>query len=73
MAPTEFQGLGRAHLLDRPRALRAAAVAGWSFDADDFDRLFEFSIEQAVLGERSGPDEWPPHYTSWRSPAEGAG
>ncbi len=53
--------------------LRAAAVASWSFDADDSYRLFEFSIEQAVLGERSGPDEWPPHYTSWRSPAEGAG
>jgi Pyridoxamine 5'-phosphate oxidase len=71
-APTEFQVRGRAHLVTEP-GLRATAVASWSFEADDSYRLFEFSVEQAVLGERSGPDEWPPNYSSWRSPAESAG
>jgi len=71
-APTEFQVRGRAHEVTDPE-LRGAAVASWRFEADDSYRLFDFSIEQVVLGERSGPDEWPPHYTSWRSPTEISG
>ena len=64
--PDEFQVRGRAQEILDP-AIRAAAVAAWPFEPDDGYRLFELSIEQAVLGERSGPDEWPPRYTSWRS------
>jgi hypothetical protein len=67
--PNEFQVRGRAHEVTDP-AVRAAAVAGWQFEADDSYRLFQFSIEQAVLGERSSPDEWPPVYSSWRVPSE---
>ena len=70
--PTEFQVRGRAHEVT-DGSLRAAAIAGWRFEADDSYRLFEFSIDQAVLGDRSGPDEWPPHYSSWRAPSESLG
>jgi|SRR5579862_3797648 len=71
-APAEFQVRGRAHEVTDP-AVRAAAIAGWSFEADDSYRLFEFSIEQAVLGERASPDDWPPLYSSWRAPVEPGG
>ncbi len=70
--PNEFQVRGRAHEVVDP-AIRAAAVASWRFEVDDSYRLFEFAIDQAVLGERSSPDEWPPHYSSWRSSSEPAG
>ena len=66
--PNEFQVRGRA-LEVTDRALRAAAVASWRFEADDSYRLFEFSIEQAVLGERATADDWPPVYSSWRTRA----
>ena len=69
--PTEFQVRGRAHLVTDP-AIQAAAVPSWRFEADDSYRLFEFSIDQAVLGERSSPDEWPPRYVSWRAAPEPA-
>ncbi len=65
-APNEFQVRGRAHEILDPE-IRAAAVRAWSFEPDDGYRLFEFSIEQAVLGERDSADAWPPRYTSWRS------
>ena len=64
--PNEFQVRGRAHEVTDP-ALRDAAVASWRFEADDSYRLFEFSIEQAVLGERATADDWPPVYSSWRA------
>jgi hypothetical protein len=64
--PNEFQVRGRAQEVTDP-AIRAAAVAGWPFEADDAYRLFEFSIEQAVLGERPSADDWPPVYSSWRA------
>jgi hypothetical protein len=67
--PNEFQVRGRAHEVTDP-AVRAAAVAGWSFEADDSYRLFEFSIDHAVLGERASADDWPPVYSSWRAPLE---
>jgi hypothetical protein len=63
--PHEFLVRGRAREVVDP-AIRAAAAAGWSFGVDDGYRLFEFSIEQALLGERGDPDAWPPRYTSWR-------
>jgi len=67
-APHEFQVRGRAtEVIDA--ATRAAAAAAWSFRVDEGYRLFEFSIEHAVFGERASPDDWPPVYTSWRARA----
>jgi pyridoxamine 5'-phosphate oxidase-like protein len=63
--PHEFQVRGRAHEVTDPAA-RAAAAAAWPFTVDDGYRLFEFSIDHAVFGERGDPDAWPPVYASWR-------
>ena len=65
--PHEFLVRGRARLVTDP-ALTATAAAGWFFEADDGYRLYEFSIERAVWGERADPNDWPPVYTSWRPP-----
>jgi hypothetical protein len=67
-APSEFALRGRARLVADP-AVRAAAAAEWDFEADDTYRLFEFSIDSALVGERPTADDWPPKYTSWRSTA----
>ena len=64
-APSEFLIRGRAHAVTDP-ALEATAAASWSFDVDDGYRLFEFDIEQCVLGERLDAEAWPPRYSSWR-------
>jgi dipeptidyl aminopeptidase/acylaminoacyl peptidase len=64
--PHEFQVRGHARPVDDP-ARRAEAAATWHFEVDDSYRLFEFSVEQAVYGERADPDDWPPRYTSWRA------
>ncbi|MET1232691.1 MAG: pyridoxamine 5'-phosphate oxidase [Candidatus Limnocylindrales bacterium] len=66
--PHEFLVRGRAHEVTDP-AISAHAKATWSFDVDESYRLFEFSIEHAGFGERGDPDDWPPHYTAWRSPS----
>ncbi len=63
--PSEFLVRGRAAEVVDP-AVRASAAAVWSFEVDDGYRLFEFSIDHAVLGERPDADAWPPRYTSWR-------
>ena len=63
--PHEFQVRGRAREVT-DAVSRAAAAAAWPFTVDDGYRLFEFSIEHAVYGERGDPDAWPPVYTSWR-------
>jgi hypothetical protein len=63
-APSEFAIRGHAQLVVET-AERSAVAAGWRFEVDEMDRLFEFSIESALLGERHGPHEWPPRYTSW--------
>lgn len=68
--PHEFLVRGRAREVT-DRGLWAAAAAAWSFEVDDTYRLFEFDVEHAVLGERGGPDAWPPVYTSWRSGGPG--
>ncbi len=65
-APTEFMLRGRARAIE-PGALRDAVAADWYFSVDDGYRLFEFSIDAALLGERSGPDAWPPRYSRWRA------
>ena len=65
--PHEFLLRGRAHAVT-DAALVASARSGWFFEADDGYRLFEFSIDHAVWGERADPDDWPPVYTSWRAP-----
>ena len=66
-APSEFLVRGRAHAVT-DAGLRAAAASSWSFEVDDGYRLFEFDIEQCVLGERADADAWPPQYSSWRPP-----
>jgi hypothetical protein len=70
--PHEFLVRGRALEVADP-ALRSAAAAAWAFEVDDGYRLFDFSIEHAVLGEREGPDAWPPRYSSWRSSGPATG
>lgn len=64
--PHEFLVRGHAVEVVDP-AVRAAAAATWPFEADDGYRLYEFTIDHAVFGERADPDAWPPRYTSWRS------
>jgi hypothetical protein len=65
-APSELMLRGHSRLVDDP-GVRAGVAAGWTFEADDGYSLFEFDIEQAVLGVRETADEWPPRYRSWRS------
>ena len=67
-APSEFALRGRARLVV-DATVQAAAAAEWDFEVDDTYRLFEFSIDSALLGERPTADDWPPKYTSWRSAA----
>jgi Pyridoxamine 5'-phosphate oxidase len=67
MEPHEFLLRGRATAVT-DRVLRDEVAAGWAFDVDETYRLFELSIDHAVLGSRADPDEWPPRYTSWRAP-----
>jgi hypothetical protein len=64
--PNEFQVRGRAVAIEDD-ATRARIAASWYFEAGDEYRLFEFTIEHVLLGERPGPDDWPPRYTSWKS------
>ena len=53
--PHEFLVRGRATEVT-DAAVRAAAATAWSFEADSGYRLFEFSVEHAVLGERATAD-----------------
>lgn len=71
-APDEFSVRGRAQRIDEP-AVRSAVAAEWYFTIDEAYRLFEFSIEAALLGRRAA-DEWPPRYSRWTAePVTGAG
>lgn len=63
-SPSEFSIRGRASRVD-DRAERARIAGAWVFETDDSYVLFELSVEDALLGSRNGPDEWPPRYTSW--------
>ena len=67
-APSELMLRGRARMVDDPTE-RGRVAEGWTFEADDGYTLFEFGIEQAILGVRQTADDWPPRYTSWRAPA----
>jgi hypothetical protein len=67
-APHEFLVRGRAQPVE-DAATRARFAAAWPFTVDDSYRLFEFLIDHAILCERPSPDDWPPHYRSWRSVA----
>ena len=64
--PSEFLLRGRAQLV-RNGAVRDSVAAGWSFETDESYELFEFSLEDALLGRRDDAEEWPPRYSSWRS------
>ncbi len=64
--PHEFQVRGRAREITDPMT-RAVVASAWAFEVDDGYRLFEFSVEHAVFGERASADDWPPVYTSWRA------
>lgn len=66
--PDEFQVRGRAAIVDDP-AIRARATGAWHFEVGEEDLLVELRIQHALLGERPGPDAWPPVYRSWRAPA----
>ena len=62
-APSEFAVRGHAEpVVDE--AARAGVASRWYFQVDETYRLFEFSIESAVLGLR-GVSEWPPRYRTW--------
>ncbi len=67
-APSEFALRGRAKLIE-DQVVRSAVAAGWPFEVDDTYRLFEFSIDSALVGHRPTADDWPPKYTSWKSDA----
>ncbi|HEY6058550.1 MAG TPA: hypothetical protein VIV06_10985 [Candidatus Limnocylindrales bacterium] len=67
-APHEFVVRGRARPID-DGPTRDRFAAAWYFEVDDSYRLFEFGIEHAIVGRRGSPDDWPPVYESWRSPA----
>jgi hypothetical protein len=67
-APSEFALRGRARLVEDD-TVRSAVAAGWSFEVDDTYRLFEFSIDSALLGVRPTADDWPPKYRSWKAKA----
>lgn len=67
-APSEFALRGHARLVE-DEAIRSGVAADWPFEVDDTYRLFEFSIDSALVGARPTADDWPPKYTSWRSTA----
>ena len=66
-APHEFLVRGHAVAVE-DAATRATFASDWYFEPDETYRLFEFFVEHAVLGERATADDWPPTYTTWRSP-----
>lgn len=65
-APNEFMVRGRAQHIE-PGPVRSAVADRWYFNVDETYALFELGLDSALLGARSGPDEWPPRYTSWRA------
>jgi hypothetical protein len=67
-APSEFALRGRARLVE-DGADRSAVAADWPFEVDDTYRLFEFSIDSALVGKRPTADDWPPTYASWKPAA----
>lgn len=66
--PSEFVVRGRALVID-DEATRTRFTSTWYFDVAPEERLFEFLIEHAILGERGSASDWPPRYRSWRDAA----
>lgn len=64
VAPSEFLVRGRALPVTDER-LRSSVATEWYFAVDDRYRLFEFSIETALLGSRPTAEAWPPAYVTW--------
>jgi hypothetical protein len=64
--PNEFVVRGRARAIE-DETTRERFTASWYFEVAPEERLFEFLIEHAVLGERGRASDWPPRYRSWRS------
>ena len=69
--PHEFGVRGIARRIEDGE-VRDAAVAVWPFDPEGYI-LFEFTIAHALAGRRATADDWPPVYSSWKAPREGAG
>lgn len=63
-APDEFEVRGTARLIS-DKAEWDEVAAAWYFSVDDRHRLFELSIESALVGFRENADAWPPRYASW--------
>jgi hypothetical protein len=61
---SDFSLRGRAQPID-DEAVRERIASAWYFEPDEAYRLFELSIEVAVLGRRSSADEMPKH-EAWR-------
>lgn len=61
---SDFSLRGRAAPVD-DEAVRRAVTAQWYFEPDEAYRLFEFSIEVALIGRRASANEMPSH-SSWR-------
>jgi dipeptidyl aminopeptidase/acylaminoacyl peptidase len=49
-------------------AEREALAKDWSWTVGGAP-AFELLIEEALFGERPGPDDWPPKYSTWKAPA----
>lgn len=64
--PDEFTIRGRVRRVDEPTRQRLAA--GWPFQPGDAP-AYEFRIDDAVVAERAGRNDWPPRYRSWRAGA----
>jgi len=71
-APSEFTMRGHARMVESGD-IRGPVAAEWYFAVDDAYRLFDFSIESALLGTRPSADSWPPTYGSWKAPPSAPG
>jgi hypothetical protein len=62
---SDFSLRGRAHPVD-DETVRSRVATAWYFEPDEAYRLFELSIEVALLGRRTSMDEMPRHEV-WRA------
>jgi len=66
--PHEFLIRGRVRPVDdRTRTILAA---DWDWSVGNAP-AFEFLVEDALFGERSSPDDWPPRYAAWPRATKG--
>jgi hypothetical protein len=64
-APNEFFVNGRVRAVDLET--RARLASDWGFSPGEAP-AFEFLIDEALYAERPTADDWPPKYSTWRSP-----